>query len=77
MNLKEGIIGLVIGLIIGLILSGQQNTNKQLEYSDEGYPKNCRAIIKENIDGYRNGMYSTNEIINSINRNCGEFGQAW
>ena len=39
--------------------------------------KNCRAIIKANIDSYRRGDFPAEDALESINRNCGEFGHSW
>lgn len=39
-------------------------------YGESGFPKNCRALIKENVDGYKNKTYTAEEIIDSIDRNC-------
>lgn len=51
--------------------------NKRLEYGDTGLPKNCRAIIKSNVDGWRSGEYTAEETMGSIDRNCGEHGYSW
>jgi hypothetical protein len=49
-----------------------------LEYGNEtGLPKNCRAIIVENIDAWRNGIYSAEDTLGSIDRNCGRVGHSW
>ena len=49
----------------------------RLKYGETGLPKNCRAIIKENIDNYNAKIYSAEDILSSIDRNCGEFGYSW
>jgi len=51
--------------------------NQTLTYGDTGFPKNCRAIVAENINGYRYGEFSAEDALSSINRNCGEFGYSW
>lgn len=51
--------------------------NAKPEYGDTGLPKNCRAIIKANVDGWRSGEYSAQETMASIDRNCGEHGYSW
>lgn len=39
-------------------------------YGSSGLPKNCRAVITENIKAYKNNEYSANDIMESIDRNC-------
>lgn len=67
---------LILGIIIGFLLRGG-DPNAKLRYGDTGFPKNCRAIIKANMDGYLLEEYKAEEALDSINRNCGEFGYAW
>jgi hypothetical protein len=55
----------------------QHQDNSTLLYGTTGLPKNCRAIIKFNIDGYREDRYTAAEVVASIDRNCGEFGYSW
>jgi len=51
--------------------------NQKLTYGDTGYPKNCRAIITENIEGYNSGQFTPKEALDSIDRNCGRYGISW
>ena len=51
--------------------------NASLSYGDTGQPKNCRAIIKDNVDQYKAKKYSSDDIIASIERNCGANGHSW
>jgi len=53
------------------------DSNSKLTYGKTGFPKNCRAIIKGNIDGWKGGRWSAAEALDSIDRNCGEFGYSW
>lgn len=76
--------GLCIGLVAGrynqtndIGFVGQPMGNQKPVYAANGLPDNCRAIIKENVQYYRNGTYSTDQIMDSIDRNCGEFGHSW
>jgi len=66
-------------ILIVSILSGCNNkdSNSSLIYGESGLPKNCRAIITSNINGYKNKSYTADEALNSIERNCGEFGYSW
>jgi hypothetical protein len=63
-------------VLTGLALSacGQNVTPT---YGDSGLPKNCRAIIKANIDGWRSGANTADGALASIDRNCGENGYSW
>lgn len=67
----------LIGAAIGYLASSSIKPNSKVEYGETGFPKNCRAIIKENVDSYKSGEFSAEDIIDSINRNCGEFGYSW
>jgi hypothetical protein len=52
--------------------------NSEPTYGEStGPPKNCRAIVQQNIDAYRAKQYSADEIMNSLERNCGEKGYSW
>lgn len=67
-------------LFIALItIAGCSNDpNAMPEYGDEsGLPKNCRAYIQESIDDWRNGIHSTEDTMNAIERNCGMYGDLW
>lgn len=75
MNKRGMVAALIVGILIGYF--AHQDKNDELSYGSTGLPKNCRAIIKANIDAYYNDEYSAEEIISSINRNCGEFGYSW
>lgn len=69
---------LSIGILIGYcVFNGDPDPNLQLMYGSTGFPKNCRAIIKANVDGYHTKQYKAEEALDSINRNCGEFGYSW
>lgn len=67
------------GLALALALSGcgMVDPNAKATYGDTGLPKNCRAIVQANIDGFRSGQYTAEETINSLERNCGANGHSW
>jgi len=44
---------------------------------ESGLPKNCRAIVQANVDAYRSGQYTSDEVMESLERNCGTNGHAW
>lgn len=65
-------------IIVALMLFVSScDSNSKIVYGKTGFPKNCRAIIKENIDGWRMQKYTAEDALNSIDRNCGEFGYSW
>lgn len=68
------IVLIFIFFIAGYIL-GQGN--QRLNYGSYGFPKNCRALIAENLWGIDNGQYTSEEALNSIRRNCGPDGLTW
>lgn len=52
--------------------------NAQPEFSESsGLPKNCRAIVQANIDGYRTGEFDADGVMDSLERNCGAHGYSW
>ncbi len=69
---------LVIVMIISFCI-GKSNgdPNDGITYGDTGFPKNCRAILAANIDGWREGKWEAEEIMNSLDRNCGRYGYSW
>lgn len=79
MENNEGIWGiLVIGVIIGFMLGYHFGIgNQSSRYGETGLPKNCRALIAENIKGFSIGSYTAEEALYSIDRNCGPLGSIW
>jgi hypothetical protein len=68
------LLGLVTVFFLGYHFGIGNQTSK---YGDTGYPKNCRALITENLKGYSYGTYTAEETLNSIERNCGASGLIW
>jgi len=65
-------------LIISVVLvAGCSDSNSKPEYGESGLPKNCRAIVQANIDAWRSKQYPTEEIMSSLERNCGINGYSW
>ena len=64
---------------MALVISACSNDpNSKPEYGDEsGLPKNCRAYIQESVDDWRNGVHSTEDTMDAIERNCGVYGDLW
>jgi hypothetical protein len=57
--------------------SSAEDPNAKPTYGVTGLPKNCRAIVQVNVDAFRAKTYSTEEIIGSLERNCGALGHSW
>jgi hypothetical protein len=74
---KDLLWGVIVGLVIGYFAFHSEDPNAKLVYGETGFPKNCRAIVKENYDGWYLKEYTADEALGSINRNCGEFGSSW
>ena len=51
--------------------------NQSLRYGKSGLPKNCRALITENIRGVASKKWSATDALDSIDRNCGANGLIW
>lgn len=64
-------------VIMILTLMSGCGLNLSPTYGEGGTPKNCRAIIKENITAWRLRQISPEGALNSIDRNCGENGYSW
>lgn len=61
--------------ILGLV--GCDPNSKPTYGEETGLPKNCRAIVQANIDSYRAKDYTADEIMASLERNCGANGHSW
>lgn len=72
-------------ILVGLLVLGNlatcgrtvEDRNAKPTYGETGLPKNCRAIIQSNLDGYHGRDYTAEEALGSIERNCGAYGPAW
>ncbi len=67
---------LIFSLTI-LLSACSGDPNEKPIYGETGLPKNCRAIVQANVDAWRSKQYSTKEIMNSLERNCGANGYSW
>lgn len=77
-NILKPALYLILGILIGIFLSpSSEDPNSKLIYGDSGLPKNCRAIIATNIAAYQDSEYSAEDILESIDRNCGKNGYSW
>ena len=83
MKIVLSIVILLIGVLIGYFIfyskcpDYNEDTNSRLMYGETGLPKNCRAIIKTNYEGWYLNQYTADAALDSINRNCGELGYSW
>jgi hypothetical protein len=67
---------LLLGVLMGrYLLPFDQNAKPT--YGSSGLPKNCRAVIQANIDGFNSHQFSAADALDSIGRNCGRYGYAW
>jgi hypothetical protein len=76
-------------LIIGVVLvitwwfdsfpwrTGNVDLNAKPSYGETGAPKNCRAIIANNVAQYEARRFTAEEALASIDRNCGIDGYSW
>jgi hypothetical protein len=65
-------------LLATILLLVACDPNSKPTYGEEtGLPKNCRAIVQANIDAYRAEQYLAEEIMASLERNCGANGHSW
>ena len=76
---KRNLIGIwLISILIGFMLGYHFGIGNQLsKYGETGYPKNCRALISDNLKGFSSGGYTAEEALYSIDRNCGSNGYIW
>ena len=69
---------IIAALVVGFAIGYSQGIgNQSAEYGDTGLPKNCRALITDNISGFSQGDYTAEEALYSIDRNCGPNGLIW
>ncbi len=72
-------------LIIAAFVAGwvaHRDPNATLTYNEFGDPKNCRAIIQMNLDGWRGPgwhghRWTAEDALDHIERNCGRAGYSW
>jgi hypothetical protein len=79
MNNSKSYFLVTIILCISVFFIGKHygKSNQYPAYSVDGLPSNCHAIIADNIKGYEDEIYSAEDALSSINRNCGISGYAW
>jgi hypothetical protein len=64
-------------LSLGIFLSACDPNSKPTYGEETGLPKNCRAIVQADIDAFRAKQYSAEEVMDSLERNCGAKGHSW
>ena len=68
----------VIAVAIAMLAACKGDPNAKPTFGEEsGLPKNCRAIVQANIDSYRSKQYTADEVMASLERNCGTYGISW
>jgi hypothetical protein len=67
----------VFVLFCSIGLAACDPNSKPIYGKETGLPKNCRAIVQQNIDAYRAKQYTADEIMVSLERNCGLNGHSW
>src|SRR5690606_19086933 len=75
---RSRVSALSLTITLPLAACGLGDPNAAPTYGETtGLPKNCRAIVQANIDGYRSGQFTADEAMNSLERNCGADGYSW
>jgi hypothetical protein len=74
-NALKGLGLFALGFVLCWVFLG--DSNLRLTYGLTGTPKNCRALIAANIDGWRSNAYTSEAVLNSIDRYCGRSGSNW
>lgn len=67
----------IVGFAFLSALLGCDPNTKPIYSEESGLPANCRAIVHANIDAYRSRQYTADEVMASLERNCGANGYAW
>lgn len=69
---------LILAMIFFISGCARFDDNAKPEYGKEsGLPVNCRAYTQVAIDGYRQGIYTANDALIGLERNCGLAGKLW
>lgn len=71
-TVRTGAAIFVLGILAGWYFLG--DTNGAPTYGATGAPKNCRALIAANIDGWRSKVYTADAVLNSLDVHCGRNG---
>lgn len=64
-------------LLVVLITGCSEDPNETAIYGDTGLAVNCRAYVQVSIDSWKKNEYPTEEIMDALERNCGENGWLW
>ena len=73
----EGMRPRMMSIVICVALVTACDPNAKPTFGSSGLPKNCRAIIQGNLDGWHSGHWTAEEALASIERNCGANGISW
>lgn len=76
--MKKSLFIILLAIIISYLIGYHFGIgNQEAKYGDSGSPKNCRALISDNLKGVFYNVYTASEALNSIERNCGPSGLIW
>jgi hypothetical protein len=64
---------MTVFIISGAIILTACDPNSKPTFGEE----TCRAIVQQNIDAYRAKQFTADEIMASLERNCGTYGSSW
>lgn len=67
----------MVTVLLGLSACRPDSNRDGPTFGNSGLPKNCRAIITANIEGWRERRFTAEEALGSIDRNCGRNGYSW
>ncbi|ENU80609.1 kynureninase [Acinetobacter sp. ANC 4636] len=67
----------ILVFCFALLGCAKDNNSKPIYGKESGLPANCRAYVQVSINDWRNKKYSTEDIMNGLERNCGENGSLW
>ena len=68
---------MLLVVVFGAAICAGCDPNSKPTFGDSGAPKNCKAIIQANIDAWRTKQQSAEDVLDSIERNCGANGYSW
>jgi len=68
--------------VFGVVMGRASLFNAPSQYPPEygngtGLPVNCSAYVEASIAGYRAKVYTADDAMNGLQRNCGARGKLW
>ncbi len=74
---KAGLILILMLIVFGgsILITSCSNPNSEAKYEKEaGVSSNCRALIQESVNSWRNGVSSAEDAMYVIESRCGANG---